>query len=71
MFDGPIDAVSLRAHVERLLAPTLCAGDVVVLDNLAVHKQPEVRLAIERVGASIRVRCRRTLRGVKGACSLI
>jgi transposase len=27
---------------------------VVVLDNLAVHKQPEVRIAIERAGAHIR-----------------
>jgi transposase len=29
-------------------------GDVVVLDNLAVHKQPEVRGAIEQMGARLR-----------------
>ena len=29
-------------------------GDVVVLDNLAVHKQPAVRAAVEAVGAQIR-----------------
>jgi transposase len=34
--------------------PTLNRGDVVVLDNLAVHKQPEVRAAIEAVGAHVR-----------------
>ena len=34
--------------------PTLRPGDVVILDNLAVHKQPEVRAAIERAGASLR-----------------
>ena len=34
--------------------PTLRRGDVVVLDNLAAHKQPEVRTAIEQVGARIR-----------------
>jgi transposase len=34
--------------------PTLRPGDVVVLDNLAVHKQPEVQVAIERVGAQLR-----------------
>ena len=34
--------------------PTLRAGDVVVLDNLAVHKQPEVRAAIEAAGAQLR-----------------
>ena len=37
-----------------MLAPTLHPGDVVVLDNLAMHKQPEVQAAIERVGARIR-----------------
>ena len=37
-----------------MLVPTLRPGDVVVLDNLAVHKQPEVRAAIERVGAHLR-----------------
>jgi transposase len=54
VFDGPIDAISFRAYVEQVLVPTLRSGDVVVLDNLAVHKQPEVRQAITAVGASIR-----------------
>ena len=34
--------------------PILRPGDVVVLDNLAMHKQPEVQAAIERVGARLR-----------------
>jgi transposase len=54
VFDGPIDTASFRAYVEQVLVPTLRRGDVVVLDNLAVHKQPEVRAAIEAVGAHIR-----------------
>ena len=54
VFDGPIDAVSFRAYVDQVLVPTLRPGDVVVFDNLAVHKQPEVRTAIEAVGAHIR-----------------
>jgi transposase len=54
VFDGPIDAVSFHAYVEQVLVPTLRPGDVVVLDNLAVHKQPEVRRAIAAVGASVR-----------------
>lgn len=37
-----------------MLVPTLRPGDVVVLDNLAAHKQPEVRSAIEAVGAQLR-----------------
>jgi transposase len=54
VFDGPIDQASFLAYVEQVLVPTLRSGDVVVLDNLAVHKQPEVRAAIERAGATIR-----------------
>jgi len=54
VFDGPIDNDCFRAYVEQVLAPTLRPGDVVVLDNLAVHKQPEVRAAIEAAGAHIR-----------------
>lgn len=54
VFDGPIDTVTFRAYVEQVLVPTLRRGDVVVLDNLAVHKQPEVRQAIEEAGAELR-----------------
>ena len=54
VFDGPIDNPTFLAYVEQVLVPTLRPGDVVVLDNLAVHKQPEVRAAIEAVGAHLR-----------------
>jgi transposase len=54
VFDGPIDSPTFLAYVEQVLVPTLRPGDVVVLDNLAVHKQPEVRTAIEQVGALVR-----------------
>jgi transposase len=54
VFDGPIDSPSFLAYVEQILVPSLRPGDVVVLDNLAVHKQPAVRAAIEQVGAQIR-----------------
>jgi transposase len=54
VFDGPIDTPTFRADVEHVLVPTLRPGDVVVLDNLAVHQQPEVRDAIDAVGARVR-----------------
>jgi DDE superfamily endonuclease len=54
VFDGPIDNDTFRAYVEQVLVPTLRPGDVVVLDNLAAHKQPEVRVAIEQTGALLR-----------------
>ena len=54
VFDGPLDNPTFLAYVEQVLVPTLRPGDVVVLDNLAMHKQPEVQAAIERVGARLR-----------------
>lgn len=54
VFDGPIDSPTFLAYVEQVLVPTLRPGDVVVLDNLAVHKQPEVRTVIEQAGALVR-----------------
>ncbi len=54
VFDGPIDNPTFLAYVEQILVPTLRPGDVVVLDNLVVHKQPAVRAAIEAVGAQLR-----------------
>ena len=54
VFDGPIDKLTFLAYVEQVLAPSLQPGDVVVLDNLAAHKQPAVRAAIEAAGAQLR-----------------
>ena len=54
VFDGPIDNETFRAYIEQILVPTLRPGDVVVLDNLSAHKQPEVRTAIEQAGARLR-----------------
>jgi transposase len=55
VFDGPIDNATFRAYVEQVLVPTLRRGDVVVMDNLIAHKQPEVRAAIEQAGAFLRL----------------
>jgi len=55
VFDGPIDNPSFLAYVEQVLVPTLRPGEVVVLDNLAVHKQAAVRAAVEGVGAQLRL----------------
>ena len=42
-----------RAYVERVLAPSLEPGDVVVMDNLAAHKVAGISNAIAAVGASV------------------
>jgi transposase len=54
VLDGPMNAVAFRAYVEQVLAPTLRPGDIVVMDNLAAHKNAAIRAAIEAVGAELR-----------------
>ena len=51
--DGPMNGPLFRAYVEQHLAPTLRAGDIVILDNLPAHKVAGVREAIEAVGARL------------------
>ena len=55
VLDGPVDNPSFLAYVEQILVPSLHPGDIVVMDNLAVHKQAAVRAAIEHVGATVRL----------------
>ena len=38
MFDGPINGKKFRAYVGQILVPTLGAGDLEVMDNLASHE---------------------------------
>jgi len=53
VFDGAMNGRLFRAWTERMLAPTLGAGDVVVMDNLPAHKVKGVREAIEARGAKL------------------
>jgi transposase len=50
---GAVDGAAFAAYAQRLLAPTLSPGQVVVLDNLSAHKSEEARTAIEAVGARL------------------
>jgi transposase len=51
--DGAVNGELFRAYVEQVLAPTLSAQDVVIMDNLRCHKVAGVREAIEAKGASV------------------
>lgn len=53
VIDGPINGKSFLAYVEQILAPTLAAGDIVILDNLGSHKGKAVRRAIRATGAKL------------------
>jgi transposase len=54
VLDGPMTGGWFLAYVEQVLVPTLRPGDVVILDNLAAHKNAAIRAAIEAAGASLR-----------------
>ena len=51
--EGATDTAVFRAYVEQVLAPTLAAGDIVVMDNLSSHKVSGIRQAIEAAGAAL------------------
>lgn len=51
LLDGPMDGEAFRVYVQRVLAPELRPGDVVIMDNLPAHKVSGVREAIEATGA--------------------
>ena len=53
VIDGPINGEIFRTYVEKILAPTLCIGDIVILDNLGSHKPPAIRIAIKAAGARL------------------
>src|SRR3954464_6374960 len=53
VLDGPMTGEAFRAYVEQVLAPALEPGDVVAMDNLAVHKVAGVQEAIRAAGASV------------------
>jgi transposase len=48
---GALDRTTFNLYVETQLAPTLQPGDVVILDNLSVHKSATAEAAIQARGA--------------------
>lgn len=51
---GAADTCAFVAYIGQVLCPTLKQGDVVVMDNLAVHKSPEVLRLVAAAGAEVR-----------------
>jgi transposase len=48
--EGATDTAAFVVYIEQVLGPTLVPGQVVVMDNLAAHKDERVRAAIEGRG---------------------
>ena len=53
LLDGPVNAAAFKTYVEKVLAPTLRPGDLVIMDNLSSHKGKAVRQAIRKAGAKL------------------
>lgn len=48
---GAMNRAAFNIYVETQLAPTLAPGDIVILDNLSVHKSARAEAAIRARGA--------------------
>jgi transposase len=53
VLDGPMNGPIFLQYVRQFLVPALSAGDIVVMDNLSVHKVDGVAEAIEAAGAKL------------------
>jgi transposase len=53
VLDGPMNGEAFLAYVEKILAPSLSEGEMVVIDNLSAHKVKGVRKLIEARGAKL------------------
>ncbi len=51
---GAADTAAFVTYIDQVLCSTLKPGDLVVMDNLSVHKSPEVLKLVEAVGAEVR-----------------
>jgi transposase len=51
--EGPTTREVFETYLERLLAPSLCPGQVVVMDNLPSHRGGRVRELIEGKGCEV------------------
>ena len=49
--DGAVNAAAFARYLDQVLGPTLVPGDVVVRDNLRVHKAPGLAELVEKRGA--------------------
>jgi transposase len=53
IMEGAADRPAFQAYIEQVLVPTLQPGQIVILDNLSVHKQPALQRAIEAAGCEV------------------
>jgi len=53
VIEGATDTSVFQAYVQRILIPSLRPRDIVVMDNLAPHKHPEILRMLEHAGVEV------------------
>ncbi len=53
VLSGPINREAFEVYLEKVLAPQLRPGDIVIMDNLSSHKRKRARQLIEAAGAQL------------------
>jgi transposase len=53
ILEGSADSMVFELYIEQILAPSLSAGHIVILDNLNTHGGERVRHAIEARGCQL------------------
>ena len=51
--EGAVDGEAFETYIEHFLLPTLERGQIIVMDNLSVHKSKRVEKLIEEAGATL------------------
>lgn len=51
--EGAVDSKVFEAYIERFLVPHLRRGQIVVMDNLSVHKSKRVERLVEEAGCEL------------------
>lgn len=51
--EGATDTEVFRAYVQRVVCPTVQAGDMVVMDNLSPHKSEPTLALLKQAGAQV------------------
>jgi transposase len=54
MLEGAVDGTAFETFIEKMLAPTLQPGDIVLMDNVKTHKGKKVEEIIRSTGAQLR-----------------
>ncbi len=54
VLDGPMNGERFEAYIRQCLIPVLRPGQIVILDNLPVHKKITVRKAIQDAGCELK-----------------